>query len=446
MTHRFQLSPWPLYVASLTLLLVPTTLAAERADEPPLAPQLWAIERGVSDVERAITFYVSALGFEVISREPGDAWALLGHGAARLALAISDLPAAPVDSPRVYPNFTVGDLDIAARAVVAAGGRVHSDPRETAVGEAITVLDPFGNPANLIDHPWDEKGADSPPEVFNFGLNVESVETAESFLTALGFTVRTRDYLPETLVFELQGVAQLVLHPAAKQAADPRTNTGALWLDADSESVLAALGGSHRRVERTTPAPFPATSATVELRGPSGNLFKIARRTPIGGENQATISAEQAAAAFEQLKRLAGEWRARSTRGWDESVTYEVAARGSLVVETNTFTDAPESTMYTMFYLDGDRLLATHYCGSGNQPTLLATAVADDGKRVTFTYLGGTGLPSREHGHMDQAVFHFSSDDQFTSKWTWYEQGHEQWLEEIEHRRAPPRLELAANP
>ena len=65
----------------------------------------------------------------------------------------------------------------------------------------------------------------------------------------------------------------------------------------------------------------------------------------------------------------------------------------------------------------------------------MATDVADGGRRVTFSYLDGTGLPSRDHGHMDQAVFRFLDADRFTAQWTWYQEGSEQWMEEIEHRR-----------
>ncbi len=432
MTHRSRPLLWLTIFVGLALF---STAASVPATESP-QPRIWGLERGVSDVDSAIAFYTAALGFEVVSQESDGTWALLHNGTARLALVLSDAPVAGDDSPRVYPNFSVGGLDATAGAVVAAGGSVAGTPRTTPVGSALAIRDPFGHPANLIDHPWDEKAADSPPEIFNFGLRVESVATAETFLTALGLTVQTRDYLPQTLVFAPQGVAQLVVHPVAAQAVAPLTDAGALWLDADPGDVLAALNETQRRGARATPAIPPATGSTVDLRGPSGNLFKIARRSPSDRDYDAEISAEEATAAFEHLKSLAGDWRAKSTRGWDEVVTYEVVAGGSVVMETNTFADAPDNTMYTMFHLDGARLLATHYCASGNQPRLMATAIADDGKRVTFTYLDSTGLPSRDHGHMDQAVFRFLNQDTFTSKWTWYAKGNEQWMEEIEHRRA----------
>lgn len=418
-------------LTALTLYLAVTSVGQLATAEPP--PRVWALERGVPDVPAAVDFYTAALGFELAAGD-GTAWALLVNGEARVVVTLSDVPVASPGSSRVYPNFTVGDLAAAQRAVLAAGGHVDGEPRASAVGQAVAIRDPFGHPANLIDHPWDEKAAESAPEVFNFGLRVRSVVEAESFLTALGFAVGNRDYLPQTLVFQPQGVAQLVVHPIAERPADPLADAGALWLDAEPTALVASLDAAHRHVERASPGLDPA-AATVELRGPSGLLFKVARRPPGDGAGQTGLSAGEAAATFERFKALAGEWRAQSTRGWDEVLTYEVSAGGSVVMETNTFTDAPDRTMYTFFHLDGHRLLATHYCASGNQPRLQATALADGGRTVTFTYLDGTGLPSRDHGHMDQAVFRFVDGDTFTSKWTWYAKGHEQWLEEIEHRR-----------
>ena len=93
--------------------------------------------------------------------------------------------------------------------------------------------------------------------------------------------------------------------------------------------------------------------------------------------------------------------------------------------------------MVTMFYLDGDRLMLTHYCVARNQPRLVATSFADAGKTITFTFLDGTNLPSRDKGHMDKMVFRFIDDNHAVSHWTWYQDGKEKWLEEINLERIP---------
>ena len=145
--------------------------------------------------------------------------------------------------------------------------------------------------------------------------------------------------------------------------------------------------------------------------------------------------ADAAKATFERLKQLDGKWIGRSTKGWEESITFKVIAQGS-VVHGTSFDAHPNETMATMYYLDGDRLLLTHYCVSKTQPRLQATAFEDGGRKVTFTYLDGGNLPTRDKGHMDKVVFNLIDANSFTSKWTWYQQGKEQWLEEIKYERA----------
>jgi len=142
------------------------------------------------------------------------------------------------------------------------------------------------------------------------------------------------------------------------------------------------------------------------------------------------------AQAFERLKSLAGRWQADSTRGWSVEVVWEVIANGSVVMATSHFEEGRK--MVTMYSLDRGRLVATHYCEAGNQPFLRAAAIADDGRRLLFTYDGGGNLVSRDEGHMDKAAIHLIDDRHFTSRWTWYQNGNEQWLEEIEYRRLEP--------
>ena len=87
--------------------------------------------------------------------------------------------------------------------------------------------------------------------------------------------------------------------------------------------------------------------------------------------------------------------------------------------------------MATVFHLDGDRLLLTHYCVARNQPRLVATSISEDGRRIEFAFLDGTNMPSRDVGHMNRAVFTIESVDRYRSRWTFSRGGQEQWMEEI---------------
>jgi hypothetical protein len=148
-------------------------------------------------------------------------------------------------------------------------------------------------------------------------------------------------------------------------------------------------------------------------------------------------SPEAAEAAWQRLQGLAGTWKGQSSKGWEERIVLRLIANGSVLWESSRFADdaSGSQAMATAYHKDGDRLLLTHYCEAGNQPRLVASSVADEGATVTFTFLDGTNLPSRDRGHMDTVVIRFLDREHFSSRWTWFEDGHEKWLEDIRYER-----------
>jgi hypothetical protein len=144
--------------------------------------------------------------------------------------------------------------------------------------------------------------------------------------------------------------------------------------------------------------------------------------------------AAAARTAFARFQSLEGTWRGKSTRGWEEETTYRTIAGGSAVLATS-FDAHPRETMATVFYLDGDALGLTHYCVARNAPRLRATRIEDGGRTVHFSFVDGANLRSRDQGHMDSVVFRFRDDGTVTSRWTWYQDGKQRWMEEIERRR-----------
>src|ERR1044071_5846015 len=87
-------------------------------------------------------------------------------------------------------------------------------------------------------------------------------------------------------------------------------------------------------------------------------------------------------AVFKQLASFVGAWEAVQDRV-PVTETYTLTANGSaLMAETKP---AKEPAMITMITVDGDHLLATHYCAARNQPQM-ETGVPDDlQKGVTFS-------------------------------------------------------------
>ncbi len=147
------------------------------------------------------------------------------------------------------------------------------------------------------------------------------------------------------------------------------------------------------------------------------------------------VDSSTASSAYERFLSLEGEWEGKSSQGWTDRARFEKIARGSVLLETSLFEAHPGETMVTAVHPDGDRLILTHYCVAKNQPRLVLKDSAEDGQFLRFEFLDGTNLPTRDRGHMDKAEYRFVDRDHFTSRWTWYQDGQESWMETIEFRR-----------
>jgi hypothetical protein len=135
-----------------------------------------------------------------------------------------------------------------------------------------------------------------------------------------------------------------------------------------------------------------------------------------------SISAQsKAAAGFEKLKALAGEWHGKGPDGQPVKVTYQVASGGSALIEKRE--PAQEPDMISVFHIDGDKLMMAHYCSAGNQPRMRAEAPAGEIKNLNFTFVDVTNLTKPTAGHMRQLSFTFQDNDHMIQVWTWREDG-----------------------
>lgn len=139
-----------------------------------------------------------------------------------------------------------------------------------------------------------------------------------------------------------------------------------------------------------------------------------------------------AAAAFNKLKTLTGNWEATSERGRVTS-SYEVIANGSTLVER---VNVPgEGEMLTVYHLDGNRLVLTHYCTAGNQPHMQAEVYDPASNQLVFNFAGGGNLSNPNTGHMHHVLYKFASADAFTTNWAFQENGKSKFVENIEYHR-----------
>ncbi len=156
-------------------------------------------------------------------------------------------------------------------------------------------------------------------------------------------------------------------------------------------------------------------------------FFVLMAATAFAADTAATQSDAQK--SFDKLKTLAGSWQGLVTTDPHQAdmddahplVTLRVTSRGNALVHEMKEAGAPDDpTRYdhpvTMLYLDGDRLLLTHYCDAGNRPRM-AAKVSRDGKTVEFDFVDVAG--STQYGHMHHAVFTIIDANHHVEDWTY---------------------------
>src|SRR5947209_20626269 len=126
----------------------------------------------------------------------------------------------------------------------------------------------------------------------------------------------------------------------------------------------------------------------------------------------AALAQSDAQKSFDALKSLAGTWQA-TYEGKPMQATLRVTSMGNAILHEMKG-EGPDNPI-TMFYLDGDRLLLTHYCDAGNRPRM-AGKMSPDGKSLEFDFLDVAG--STQKGHMHHVVFTFIDADHHTEDWT----------------------------
>lgn len=133
-----------------------------------------------------------------------------------------------------------------------------------------------------------------------------------------------------------------------------------------------------------------------------------------------TLAQSGAQKSFDLLKALEGNWEGKNSQGQMTQVSFRSTAGGSALM-SEIHGHGPEN-MITMFHMDGDRLLATHYCGAGNQPRM--KAVSADAKSITFEFVDGTNIAPGA-GHMQRLTITQPDADHHTEEWTFLDKGKE---------------------
>jgi hypothetical protein len=116
--------------------------------------------------------------------------------------------------------------------------------------------------------------------------------------------------------------------------------------------------------------------------------------------------------AFDAIKSLVGTWKGEFA-GQSGTIEFKLSGGGSVVVET--MFPGSDQEMTNVYHRDGDAIVVTHYCASGNQPRMQLTKM--DGMKLSFTYRDCTNLASPDAMKMDELALDVKDANTLVEIW-----------------------------
>ena len=112
--------------------------------------------------------------------------------------------------------------------------------------------------------------------------------------------------------------------------------------------------------------------------------------------------------AFNKLTKLTGIWKKEAADNSDFRIYFELTANNSVLIET--WLRKGKKHSLTLYHLDHDDLIATHYCPQGNQPRLKLTNNSTS-KNLSFAFFDATNLKTITDSHQHSLSFELSANE-----------------------------------
>src|SRR5438067_274107 len=145
-------------------------------------------------------------------------------------------------------------------------------------------------------------------------------------------------------------------------------------------------------------------------------LWSVAMIAPVVAASPLAADKTKSEEAFDRLATLKGEWSGEQ-EGVKISLIYTLTANGSALMEE--FRPGSGAVMITLFTVDGDHLIATHYCSAKNQPQMMTSAITDVQKPLAFSLARISGLKSPDDWHNTGLTMIQEDNDHLTQEWTY---------------------------
>ncbi len=125
-------------------------------------------------------------------------------------------------------------------------------------------------------------------------------------------------------------------------------------------------------------------------------------------------------AVFVQLQTLVGDWEGKTEAGRVLKISYRLTANNTVLVETWTL--GPQRESLTLYHMDNESLLATHYCPIGNQPRLRLKE-GGSASSFVFEFVSATNLAKPETAHQHRFELEILQPNSVARSETYLENG-----------------------
>ncbi|HEX7177693.1 MAG TPA: VOC family protein [Pyrinomonadaceae bacterium] len=243
----------------------------------------FGVKINVEDMEKALAFYNGKLGFEVEDRRGyPDEVKLASGGREKIILnRVKKLrPLVPNDA-RLTFTLQVNDLDQAIRRLKALGVEfAETEKRKEAVGDAISIRDPFGRPISMMHQTVVKVEPFKEPRVYNFGFLVPDMGVGRDFYTnKLGFVVRSEKYLPLDLPLghpDATFAFMLHVRPGVRPVKSAYPEAAPfLTMVFETADLPQTLEGLRRKQVNVVAVKDSQQGRVVVLEDPFGNVSEI---------------------------------------------------------------------------------------------------------------------------------------------------------------------------
>ncbi len=126
--------------------------------------------------------------------------------------------------------------------------------------------------------------------------------------------------------------------------------------------------------------------------------------------------------AFARMTTLVGKWEGKMGEGAESmpaSVEYRLTGSGTALVET--LGPGSPFEMVSVYHMDNDSLVMTHYCGAGNQP-FMKFKPGKVASVVFFDFVRGSNMKPGDM-HMHRVTHTFDGPDHVVSEWQSFKDG-----------------------